>query len=113
MPGTVTVACKIPNGLHLDLKGRERVTVRGPAFKWGEPNPAIGGYALTHDVDADYWAAWLAAYKDAPFVKNRHIFAYPKIADATAAAVELQDEKCGLEPIDPDKPGPGLERVIA
>jgi hypothetical protein len=110
---TVTVACKLPNGLHLDLKGRDRVTVRGPAVEWGKAPIAVGGYALTPDVDADHWAAWLALYKDAPFVKNRYIFAFPKPADATSAALEMKDEKCGLEPLDPDKPGPGLERVIA
>lgn len=110
---TVTVACKLPHGLHLDLKGRERVTVRGTAVPFGTAAHDIGGFALTPNVDADFFAAWLEAYKNLEVVKRRLIFAYPKTQDATAQALELRDERSGLEPLDPDKPGAGIERVSA
>lgn len=107
---TVTVACKIPNGLQLDLEGHKSVILKGPSVAWGAPPIAIGGYALTPNVDADFMAAWLTVYKDSDMVKKMFVFAYPKHADASSAALEFQDEKTGLEPLDPDKPGPGLER---
>ena len=108
---TVTVACKLTWGIQLDLAGYKSVTLKGPTVAWGEPPIAVGGYALTHNVDADFMAAWLTLYKDADMVKKRFIFAYPKPSDATSAALDMQNEKTGLEPLDPDKPGPGLERV--
>jgi hypothetical protein len=112
VPGTVTVACKLANGLCLDLKGRERVIINGSAVPFGMPSHP-DGYALTHGVDADFFVEWLSLYKDMDAVKKRFIFAYPKAADASAAAREMRDEKCGLEPLDPDNPGRGLERVGA
>jgi hypothetical protein len=113
MAGTVTVACRYPPGLHLELKGHPRITVRGPSVAWGDPPHAIGGFAMTHGVDADFMAAWLTANKELDMVKKNLIFTCPKPADAAAAATDLREAKSGLEPLDPDKPGPGLERVGA
>lgn len=110
---TVCVACKLPHGLHLDLKGRERVTLRGTAVAYGTATHDVGGYALTPGVDADFFAAWLAQYKDLELVRRGLVFAHPKPQDATAQALEMRGEKSGLEPIDPDRPGAGLERVGA
>lgn len=110
---TVTVACKLPNGLLLELQGEERVKLAGTAVPWGVAPRDVGGYALTHNVDADFFARWLSVYKDYTPVKRGLIFAYPKSQDAQARALEMKNEKSGLEPIDPEKPGPGLERVGA
>ena len=115
MAGTVTVACKLPNGLHLDLPGRDRVTVRGFAVAWGEASPLsiVGGFGLTPGVDADFFEEWMITNADFEPVKKGLIFASAKASDATAQAKEFAGLKSGLEPLDPDKPGPGLERVIA
>lgn len=108
---TVTVACKLPNGLQLELEGKERVVLRGTAVPFGAAPVDVGGYALTQNVDADFWNEWLAKYKNYPPVKKGLVFAYAKPQDAQARALEMKDERSGLEPIDPDRPGPGLERV--
>jgi len=110
---TVTVACKLPNGLFLELEGRERVVLKGTAVPHGFPPVDVGGYALTPNVDADFFVEWMAEYKNYAPVREGLIYAYAKPQDATARAMEMRDLKSGLEPLDPDKPGPGLERVGA
>jgi hypothetical protein len=108
----VTVACKLPNGLILELDG-VRVELAGPAVAWGVPPRDVGGYALTHGVDADFFVRWMSVYKDYTPVKRGLIFACAKPQDAEARAREMKDEKSGLEPLNPENPGPGLERVGA
>jgi hypothetical protein len=127
--GTVTVACKLPNGVILELKGKGRVTVRGNAVEALPPTvpgerrrsvqplaPALivsGGYALTPDVDEDFWNAWVETYAGLEIVEKGIIYALPRAADARAKSREMGDLKTGLEPIDPGNMGPGLERVGA
>lgn len=118
MPGTVTIACKLPNGLFMETKDKngvligKRQEIRGSAVKFGMPPISIyGGYALTTDVDADLVDRWMAANQNSDLVQKKWIFAYAKSSDAAAQAKEMADEKCGLEPMNPDKPGKGLERV--
>jgi hypothetical protein len=111
MPDTVCVGCKLPMGLHLDLPGK-RVTLRGTAVLHGEP-PAIvsGGYALTNDVDKDFMDEWLLRYAKLDIVEKQIVYVMPKPVEARAKSKELIDVKTGLEPIPPDKPGPGLEPI--
>src|SRR5580765_4797262 len=110
MSGTVTVACKLPNGLHLELKGRPRVTVRGNAVLVAPPPgtfnmPELAAtYALTSGVDAEFWDAWLEQNREMDFVKRGFIFAHEKQVNSVAHAKEMEAEKTGLEPIDPDAP---------
>lgn len=122
MSGTVTVACKLPGGLHLDMPGRPRVTIGGTALPVGVVLDAHQqkrmqsinfGYALTPGVDEEFWEAWLEDHKTMDIVQRRMIFAYEKPNDTRAAARECEGEKSGLEPMDPDKPGKGLEKVVA
>lgn len=97
----------------MDLGGK-RVTLRGTAVPWGAP-PAIvaGGYALTPDVDEDFATEWFRIFADLDMVKNRILYIAPKSQDARAMSKEYADVRTGLEPNDPDKPGPGLETVRA
>lgn len=125
---TVTVACKLPNGLWLQLydmvDGRE-MTPQGPqvtkvarksgapiklngcALRFGQTSevPMPGGYALTQ-VPADFWAKWLEANEDSDIVQNRLVFAHDTADKASAQAREQLREKVrsGLEPIDPKNP---------
>lgn len=93
---TVTVMCKIPNGLRLRLQkkvkrpvagkdGLEMVEfsefygrayyVRGPAYPIappaGYPKPPVteGGYAATTGIPADFWADWLEQNKHADYCR--------------------------------------------
>lgn len=104
---TVTVGCKLPNGLHLDL-GETRVTVRGT-----NSAKVVGGHGITENVDASFFAAWMDKNKELAFVKNGAIFAHEKRANTEAQAEMMEDAKTGLEPLDPNKLPAGLEKADA
>jgi hypothetical protein len=128
MAGTVTVALKLPHGLVLRLFDMvkkvepafgggvrefeiaqakpQRVTLNGYAAPWGmSPNCiVVGGYALTPNVDAEFFQTWMAQNKESNLVKNHLIFAYARDNDTSAKAREYEATRCGLEPIDPEKP---------
>jgi hypothetical protein len=125
----VTVACKIPSGVVLQLckkttyfeetmtgarerqrwdKGGRTVTVRGPAYPNGvvpanfpEKPQIVGGYALTPGIDADFFDDWLEQNKLNPIVENHMIFAFDRHDDAVAASKEHRALLSGLEPLVP------------
>lgn len=103
MGTTVTVACKLPHGLHLDHAGK-RVTVNG-----ANTSNVIGGHGLTEGIDKEFFDEWLKANADHPAVKNKLIFAHDKARNAAAQAREQASNKTGVEPIDPNKPGHGVQ----
>ncbi len=103
---TVTVACKLPHGLHLDLPQRgdrphKRVTVKGCNAR----DSVAFGYGITEGVPKDHWDEWLSMHKDMVMVKNQLIFAHVQSASVTDMAKENAKRKTGLEGIDPEKPG--------
>jgi|SRR5215469_4851652 len=125
MPGTVTVACKLPNGLEIRTFVEEIRLVNvigggtrdvkmfrpsgwshklnGPARKIGQDvgYPIVHGFGLTHGVDADRYAEWLEQHKDTDLVKNGLIFANVKPTEVVAQANDHKSIKTGLEPVDP------------
>lgn len=137
--GKVTVACKIPTGLELQhctptkwieetpSGSRERlrydrvgptVFVRGTAYPVGTipkgyPSRPImvGGYALTPNVDADFFDEWIRQNKDTDMVRNRMIFAYARRDDVVGEARENKDRQSGLEPLNPEN-DPRMPRPI-
>jgi hypothetical protein len=113
MPKLVTVACKLPNGITLDHADK-KVTLKG-----ANADDALLGYGRT-PVDADWFDSWLSNKEggghgcDFPAVKNGLIFASAdakKVDDEIAEKAGDETVRTGLEPIDPDKPGVGLEKV--
>lgn len=141
---TVTVACKIPHGIIMQLcketkvvedtqagprertrfdRVGERVFIRGnsypvsPAPGFPERGPQAGGFALTYDVDAEFWAEWLKQNSRSPMVKNGLIFATPTTERTTAQALEHKTLRSGLEPLsmegDPRVPRPSNAAVGA
>jgi hypothetical protein len=80
------------------------VTINGCAKPFGEPNDAItaGGYALTHGVDADFWAEWIKTHADYAPVVNGSLFAVPKPEEARNEAKRNAKVRSGLEPLDPE-----------
>jgi len=125
----VTVACKIPTGVVLQLCAKEEYTeeglngsrarvrytkvgqtfiARGPASPNGQVprgyvRPAVaGGYALTSNIPADFWDAWLEQNKDNPIVVNQMIMAYGKRATTIGEARDRKDLMSGFEPMNPD-----------
>ena len=130
MPGTVVVACKHPPGMVLWLEDKIEVTydvlgggkktveeyrrrpgskvvyINGPAVPFGKApkQPIEGGYALTFNVDADFFNEWIKQKKDAEYVVNRIIFAFAKEGDTVGEARKMETIRTGLEPIDPNAP---------
>lgn len=122
----VTVCCKLPNGLLLRnftmvdrpepvLGGGTRmakiasqigetVRINGTRVPFGETPSFIiaGGYALTPNVSAEFFARWLKDNHDHDAVVNRLIFAEERSDDAQAHARELKATRSGLEPINPN-----------
>jgi hypothetical protein len=129
--GTVTVACKIPGGLDLQLckkvtymldtptgaVPRDRwdrygriYTLRGPNYPVGmvpkgfpAPPQVEGGYALTHNIPADFWEQWFAQNLRSSYIEAGMIFAHSSRTDfAVGQARDQAELKSGLEPLNPD-----------
>lgn len=103
MADKVTVACKLPNGLEIEHRGT--TVVLAGSHSAG----SVGGYGLTPNVDADWFDDWMAANLGHPAVANEIIFANTP-AKARDEATEKKDVKTKMEPVDPDKPGEGIEK---
>lgn len=130
---TVTVGCKLPNGIYLRkfrmVKRTEAVLGGGVReYEIAEPDgeaikidgyaapfgmspqaPVAGGYALTYGVDEDLWNAWLEANKDSDMVRNNLIFAAGRVDHAQGRAKEMASIKSGLEPLDPNNLPKGVQ----
>lgn len=134
MAGSVTVALKHPNGLSLrvheeftmtepvmgggsrDVKAwrpkGEPIEIKGNSAAHGVPLVLHGGYALTTNVDADVWAAWLEQNKDTDLVKKGLIYAMPREDSAAGKGREMAEVRSGLERLDPaNLPAIGLQKV--
>ena len=126
---TVVVACKVPNGLRLQLQKETKVRepkadrsgyevavymtptgkpifVNGPAYPVGslpEGFPRIpeieGGYALTFGVPREFWDTWLEQNKLASYVESNMIFACASREDAQTKGREMEKLLSGLEPM--------------
>lgn len=130
---TVTVACRLPNGLILQLE--ERVEVNEPqrdggvrtitqyrrrpeqyvlngcainfeSVKRGLEMPALaGGFALTPGIPKEFWEKWYEAHRHDDFVRRGLVFAADSEQDARREAAQNGEKVRGLDPIDPDNPG--------
>jgi hypothetical protein len=112
---TVTIGCKLPHGLWLEvvqpgemtqprpagvrvkLNGANTLRIQNPA---GPTNPATAMYALTV-VDKAFWDAWYARNKDLDFIKNGVVFVASDQKEAAAMSAERGNVRSGLEPITP------------
>lgn len=99
----LTVGCKLPNGLVCELGkvGDESYTV----VRLNGANSAlvVGGYGLTQNVSASFWAAWMKKNKHLEFVRKGLVFAHGDIASATDHAKDNAERRTGLEALDPMK----------
>jgi hypothetical protein len=130
---TVTVGCKIPNGIKLQLRhpshdnGRGEMvagpvkaefTLKGPSRPLNimpdsfAAELASGGFGLT-EIPEDFWLEWVSGNLTLDMVAKGFIFAEDDHASAVDHAKDNKDVRTGMEPADPNKPGPGLERATA
>ncbi|SAL55022.1 hypothetical protein AWB70_04691 [Caballeronia cordobensis] len=104
---TVTVACRLPQGVHLDIvkhgELRKRVTLNG-----ANSRDAVAGFGITEHVPKAFFEQWLADHQESPAVKNGLIFAHKRKASVEAQAEDNTDLKSGLDPMNPKKPGKDL-----
>jgi hypothetical protein len=134
MPGTVTVACKLPHGLVLRVFNmvEAQEPVMGGGFRkvkvaqerperaeikgWAHPQnhapkaPLIGGFALTAGVDKDLWDTWKTQNAESDLVKNGLIFAHEKADSVQDQAKDQRALRSGLERLDPKKLPRGIEK---
>lgn len=136
---TVTVACKLPHGFVLQLDDSRKETlpqggkeidvyfpigeqtmITGSNYshinanlpKGARPVRGVAGHGLT-EVDADLWEKWAKQKADWAPLRKGWVFVQPTQDKAEGQAREQRDLKTGLEPLDPNKPAPGIERVTA
>lgn len=127
---TLTICCKMPNGLRLVLHREEEydepmfgggnkrvkrylpipdteVVLRGPGRAISTmPADQIdqfapGGYGLTPGVPRSWWESWLKWNGDSHIVRNKIVFASPDTPRAAAQAREQREVQSGLQPVDP------------
>ena len=129
---TVTVACKVPNGLILKIYEMEenyeqvfgggtkradrayqigeQVIVKGSSrdiakiLSCEDDLMRAGGYVLTPGVPRDFWERWLEQNKNSHIVKNKLIMAAGSDSDAMSMARDHSSVESGFEPIDPKNP---------
>ncbi len=125
--GTVTVACKMPNGIYMTIYGmhdhdvpvlgggmrtekraypmNEPILIHGPAAPQGQSSKhlVIGGYAMTPNVPAQVAKKWMHDNRDSPLVQNKVVFIAASSERATSQATELKAMRSGFERLDPGK----------
>lgn len=106
----ISVGCKLPSGMHLDIRQigepTERVTLKGinSLTEGAIIRPAQrGGYAITENVPKEFFERWLELNKDHAAVKNNLIFAHIQIASVRDMGEERSELVNGFDPIDPNK----------
>lgn len=122
--GTISVACKLPCGIVLrvfQMVAQNEAINNGVGYRsinvarqipgeftiFGVAHAVdkapkcriVAGYALTPNVPAELFNAWLAQNKDSDVVRNNLIFAYESIDMAAGAAQERATLRSGLEPL--------------
>jgi hypothetical protein len=129
---TVTVACKLPNGLVLHVfeerpvleqmfgggtrevkqwfRSEESYTLAGSAMSFEEIMSGdtramvVGGYALTPGIPTDFWEKWLEQNKHTRIVQKELVFGHKQEDSVRSFARSNAKERTGLEPVDPDNP---------
>lgn len=100
----LTVACKLPSGLHIKIP-EHRIDIK--LHGYNSPHN-IGGHGMTQGVNAAQWAAVEEKYKEAKWLTSGAVFAVNKPEDASAQAIERKAERIGFEPVNPRDPNAGL-----
>lgn len=106
----IAVGCKLPHGIHMDIRAvgmpTERVTLKGTnSLQQGAliKVSTIGGFAVTEGVPKEFFDRWLKLNENHPAVRNGLIFHHKQIASVIDMGKEREkDVSSGLDPIDPN-----------
>lgn len=111
--GTVTVGCRLPHGLDVQVEGFGTLHFNGQHSRSIIVPEARGFHGLTSGVSADAWAALQDQYADAKWLKEGFLFAATKSKDAMKEAEELGDRDAGFNQLDPENLKGDLARIEA
>lgn len=135
MTKLVTIGCKLPHGLTIEVglvsleKGTWGAPVEGPKYRkatlngthaeWMKRNPTIQPVATLNpepgltQIPEDLWEEWCKGQGKAhPARLNNTIFVVPDSKeDATAVLQAVESLRTGFEPIDPDRLPDQLEEA--
>ena len=100
---TVTVACKIPNGLILELGSPGVAGYWRQIINGSNHDSAVCGFGFTPSVDEAAFAQWLKVNANLEFVRQKLIFAHENASYAQARAIDHAELKSGLEALNPNK----------
>lgn len=108
MSKTVTIGCRLPNGLILEIAGKGQVELAGQRQAQAR-SPIIllseDDYGVTQ-VDADFWEAWKKQVgPDFAPLRSQAIFEAVDDKSVKARVRELAKEKTGHEPMSQDAKG--------
>lgn len=104
--GTVTVACRLPSGLSVDVRDHGTLVFKGANDKRALALADEQGYhGLTTGVPAAAWAALEEQYAKAKWLTNGFLFATTKAKDAAKEARERGERDAGFNPVDPATQG--------
>lgn len=106
----VTVACKLPHGLWMEVNEPGQPSVKMLA-RGVNSSDIIGGYGLTDNIPRDFWEAWYENHKALQFVQKNLIWAIKDRQSAQSKAKELAELRHGMEPLNPDAMPENLEKV--
>lgn len=95
----VNVACRLPQGLIIQLPSGNVVKLQGTQSPY-----AVAGHGITRGVPAALWAEVEAAYSEAKWLQQDLVFAMPDLDSVNAKAQERQAVRAGFEKIDPNHP---------
>lgn len=99
-----------PRQIKQSHKVGKVVRIRGTAYPAGTPPTGfpskpqmMNGYALTENVEKDFWDAWSAQHAKAPYVMSKMIMAYDSLDSVRGVSKERAGEMSGLEPMSQDR----------
>lgn len=98
---TCIVGCKLPHGIHLDLKRKGETQPTRYTLKGANASRIVGGHGLTDGIPRDFMEAWLSVNARHPAVLAGAIFMHKDTASAEARAREGSATRTGLEALDP------------
>jgi hypothetical protein len=122
---TVSVVCKLPRGLYLQLtkfveqdvkvmgggvekrkvpmRVGEMVRLKPTSLPFGAiPNyPIVSGFSITNDVDANFWNSYYQQNRNLEMITSGLLCAFDNETEARAYCREYGSLRTGLEPIDP------------
>jgi len=80
------------------------VTIKGNSLPMNIQSdaPFSQGFALTHNVDAEFWEKWYEQNKTSPIVRNGLIYASDKQLNIQAHTKDHKDVRSGFERMSPD-----------